>query len=80
MDFDEIIPNPDSNKMEIYLTQDKREYIPLAKLPYYGPPIDLINNPQNITEPQKDHLVQLYIATIGIVGIVILYHFFNKSQ
>lgn len=75
----EIVNN---DKLEIYHNTNNNEYIPLAKIPeFYGPD----NGPRlglpakTVVEPPKDYLLQIYIGTIGLLGIVILYKYYERS-
>jgi hypothetical protein len=72
----------DAIDMEIFYNKKGGEYIPLAKIPdQYGPdyrPRIGIDMPPAIIAP-KDSLLQFYIGTVGLLGIIVLYKFFEKS-
>lgn len=68
--------------MEIFHNKKGGEYIPLAKIPEqygpdYRPRIGVDMPPASI--PPKDKLLQFYIGSVGLLGIIVLYKFFEKS-
>ena len=79
-----IFENNINNNLDLQIYHDKikNEYIPLANVsqfygPDYGPRIGISSNTENIKS--KDVLLQFYIGSIGILGIAVLYKFFEKS-
>ena len=80
----------DDEKVNIYYDDTTNEYIPLAQIPkmwrakidipFYGPD----NGPrlgETTASPHEkdDYLMKIYIGSLGILGILILYNFYEKS-
>jgi hypothetical protein len=68
------------NDIQIYHNKTNNEYIPLAKLEIpaqYGPNTPIINGTSS--NIPKDYLLQFYIGSVGVLGILVLYKFFEKS-
>ena len=76
-----ITKNNNEQKMRVYYDYKNDEYLPLADIgdmygPDYNPRIGI--SPSTNTVP-KDYLLQIYIGSLGVLGMVVLYKFFEKS-
>jgi len=68
----------------ISIYNHNNEYIPLAEIDFFAPPIvpkeGIYGNNKEITDTAKDNtLLRLYIGGVGILGIMVLYKFYEKS-
>jgi hypothetical protein len=80
-----------NEKLDIYYDKTTNEYIPLAQIPkmwqakidipFYGPDNGpRLGIPQSKKESENDDiLMKIYIGSLGILGILILYKFYEKS-
>jgi len=70
----------DNRKIEIYRNPIANEFITLANLSdYYDFFPDYHYSNKNINTPPKDYLLQFYIGSMGVLGILMLYTYFEKS-
>jgi hypothetical protein len=78
-----------ANDVNVYHDTTTDEYIPLAKIPkmweakidipFYGPDIGPRLGMPMKEDTNDDYLMKIYIGSLGILGILILYKFYEKS-
>jgi hypothetical protein len=83
-DFLELETEMTKNEFNIdfYHNKEANEILPLANL--YGPDDNLRFQNNTIKQPldnkeNNDYILQIYIGSISILGIIVLYKFYQKS-
>lgn len=64
-------------KIDLYYDKYLNEYIPLANIHDYQESNNYFFPKEKIIS--KDYLLQFYIGSIGLLGIIVLYKFYEKS-
>ena len=78
-----------NEKVDIYYDSIANQYIPLAQIPkmwqakidipFYGPDYGARLGENANELPRDDYLMKIYIGSLGLLGILILYKFYEKS-